>query len=39
MRFIYSIVIGEYYTLVKGVKGEPFDSLGRESDLTAGIIL
>ena len=29
----------EYYTLVKGVKGEPFDSLGRESDLTAGIIL
>jgi N-acetyl-1-D-myo-inositol-2-amino-2-deoxy-alpha-D-glucopyranoside deacetylase len=29
----------EYYTLVKGVKSEPFDSLGRESDLTAGIIL
>jgi N-acetyl-1-D-myo-inositol-2-amino-2-deoxy-alpha-D-glucopyranoside deacetylase len=29
----------EYYTLVKGTKSEPFDALGRESDLTSGIIL
>jgi len=29
----------EYYTLVKGVKGEPFDSNGREIDLTSGITL
>ena len=27
----------EYYTLVKGTKSEPFDSLGRETDLTSGI--
>lgn len=27
----------EYYTLVKGEKAEPFDSLGRESDLFSGI--
>jgi len=29
----------EYYTLVKGVKSEPFDSNGREIDLTSGITL
>ncbi len=29
----------EYYTLVKGVKSEPFDAMGRESDLTAGVVL
>ena len=29
----------EYYTLVKGEKSEPFDSLGREQDLFAGVIL
>ena len=29
----------EYYTLVKGVKTGPFDSNGRETDLTAGIVL
>ena len=29
----------EYYTLVKGVKSEPFDTQGRETDLTSGIIL
>ena len=29
----------EYYTLVKGTKSEPFDSLGRETDLTSGITL
>jgi N-acetyl-1-D-myo-inositol-2-amino-2-deoxy-alpha-D-glucopyranoside deacetylase len=29
----------EYYTLVKGVKSEPFDSHGRETDLTSGITL
>jgi len=29
----------EYYTLVKGVKSEPFDSQGRETDLTSGITL
>ena len=29
----------EYYTLVKGAKSEPFDSLGRETDLTSGITL
>ena len=29
----------EYYTLVKGVKSEPFDSYGRETDLTSGITL
>jgi N-acetyl-1-D-myo-inositol-2-amino-2-deoxy-alpha-D-glucopyranoside deacetylase len=29
----------EYYTLVKGVKSEPFDSEGREIDLFAGINL
>jgi len=27
----------EYYTLVKGEKCEPFDSMGREQDLAAGI--
>lgn len=27
----------EYYTLVKGEKCQPFDSLGREQDLAAGI--
>jgi N-acetyl-1-D-myo-inositol-2-amino-2-deoxy-alpha-D-glucopyranoside deacetylase len=27
----------EYYTLVKGTKSEPFDSQGRETDLTSGI--
>ena len=29
----------EYYTLVKGTKREPFDSHGRETDLTSGITL
>jgi len=29
----------EYYTLVKGVKSAPFDSAGRETDLTSGIVL
>jgi len=29
----------EYYTLVRGEKSEPFDSDGRESDLTSGITL
>ena len=29
----------EYYTLVKGEKGAPFDSNGREMDLTAGVVL
>ena len=29
----------EYYTLVKGVKSAPFDSPGRETDLTSGITL
>jgi N-acetyl-1-D-myo-inositol-2-amino-2-deoxy-alpha-D-glucopyranoside deacetylase len=29
----------EYYTLVKGVKSAPFDSKGREIDLTSGVIL
>jgi N-acetyl-1-D-myo-inositol-2-amino-2-deoxy-alpha-D-glucopyranoside deacetylase len=29
----------EYYTLVKGTKSEPFDSQGRETDLTSGITL
>jgi N-acetyl-1-D-myo-inositol-2-amino-2-deoxy-alpha-D-glucopyranoside deacetylase len=29
----------EYYTLVRGEKGEPFDSKGRESDLFSGIAL
>jgi N-acetyl-1-D-myo-inositol-2-amino-2-deoxy-alpha-D-glucopyranoside deacetylase len=29
----------EYYTLVQGVKSAPFDSMGREIDLTSGIIL
>ena len=29
----------EYYTLVRGVKSEPFDSNDRESDLFAGIAL
>lgn len=29
----------EYYTLVRGEKGEPFDSNGRESDLFSGIAL
>jgi N-acetyl-1-D-myo-inositol-2-amino-2-deoxy-alpha-D-glucopyranoside deacetylase len=29
----------EYYTLVKGPKSEPFDSHGRETDLTSGITL
>jgi N-acetyl-1-D-myo-inositol-2-amino-2-deoxy-alpha-D-glucopyranoside deacetylase len=29
----------EYYTLVKGEKSEPFDSNGREIDLTSGITL
>jgi N-acetyl-1-D-myo-inositol-2-amino-2-deoxy-alpha-D-glucopyranoside deacetylase len=29
----------EYYTLVKGVKTGPFDSHGRETDLTSGIVL
>jgi N-acetyl-1-D-myo-inositol-2-amino-2-deoxy-alpha-D-glucopyranoside deacetylase len=29
----------EYYTLVKGTKSEPFDTHGRETDLTSGISL
>ena len=29
----------EYYTLVKGVKSAPFDSKGREIDLTSGLVL
>jgi N-acetyl-1-D-myo-inositol-2-amino-2-deoxy-alpha-D-glucopyranoside deacetylase len=29
----------EYYTLVKGQKSEPFDDLGRETDLLAGVVL
>ncbi len=29
----------EYYTLVKGLKCEPFDELGRETDLLAGVTL
>ena len=29
----------EYYTLVKGVKSAPFDSTGREIDLTSGVVL
>jgi N-acetyl-1-D-myo-inositol-2-amino-2-deoxy-alpha-D-glucopyranoside deacetylase len=29
----------EYYTLVKGEKCEPFDGLGRETDLLAGVSL
>jgi len=29
----------EYYTLVKGTKTGPFDSHGRETDLTSGVIL
>jgi N-acetyl-1-D-myo-inositol-2-amino-2-deoxy-alpha-D-glucopyranoside deacetylase len=29
----------EYYTLVKGKKSEPFDELGRETDLASGITL
>ena len=29
----------EYYTLVKGVKTAPFDSKGREIDLTSGVVL
>lgn len=29
----------EYYTLVKGTKSEPFDTQGRETDLTSGIVL
>jgi N-acetyl-1-D-myo-inositol-2-amino-2-deoxy-alpha-D-glucopyranoside deacetylase len=29
----------EYYTLVKGTKSGPFDSHGRETDLTSGITL
>jgi N-acetyl-1-D-myo-inositol-2-amino-2-deoxy-alpha-D-glucopyranoside deacetylase len=29
----------EYYTLVKGRKSAPFDSKGREIDLTSGVIL
>ena len=29
----------EYYTLVKGQKSEPFDDLGRETDLLAGVSL
>ena len=29
----------EYYTLVKGEKTQPFDSHGRESDLTSGVVL
>ncbi len=29
----------EYYTLVKGIKSEPFDEDGRENDLTSGIVL
>jgi len=29
----------EYYTLVKGIKSAPFDSKGREIDLTSGVVL
>ena len=29
----------EYYTLVKGTKSAPFDSNGREIDLTSGLVL
>ena len=29
----------EYYTLVKGTKSAPFDSMGREIDLTSGVVL
>jgi len=29
----------EYYTLVKGIKSAPFDSNGREIDLTSGVVL
>ena len=29
----------EYYTLVKGIKSPPFDSAGREIDLTSGVVL
>jgi N-acetyl-1-D-myo-inositol-2-amino-2-deoxy-alpha-D-glucopyranoside deacetylase len=29
----------EYYTLVKGTKSAPFDSAGREIDLTSGVVL
>ncbi len=29
----------EYYTLVKGTKSAPFDSNGREVDLTSGLVL
>ena len=29
----------EYYTLVKGNKSAPFDSNGRETDLTSGVVL
>jgi len=29
----------EYYTLVKGIKSAPFDSNGRETDLTSGLVL
>jgi N-acetyl-1-D-myo-inositol-2-amino-2-deoxy-alpha-D-glucopyranoside deacetylase len=29
----------EYYTLVKGTKCEPFDEVGRENDLTSGVVL
>jgi N-acetyl-1-D-myo-inositol-2-amino-2-deoxy-alpha-D-glucopyranoside deacetylase len=29
----------EYYTLIKGQKSAPFDTQGRESDLTSGIEL
>jgi N-acetyl-1-D-myo-inositol-2-amino-2-deoxy-alpha-D-glucopyranoside deacetylase len=29
----------EYYTLVKGTKSAPFDSNGREMDLTSGVVL
>jgi N-acetyl-1-D-myo-inositol-2-amino-2-deoxy-alpha-D-glucopyranoside deacetylase len=29
----------EYYTLVRGEKAPPFDSEGRESDLTSGIVI
>ena len=29
----------EYYTLVRGTKSAPFDSNGRETDLTSGVVL
>ena len=29
----------EYYTLVRGEKAHPFDSKGRESDLTSGVVI